>query len=173
MRFQITAVLAALATLVVADHTVEFINQDSQAREIIFTAALGHAAIPTASLPGGATYTQAFPLQWQGNWFLINAGAAVVPGMLGEVQFDGFNGQHYFDVSAIVNPADHSGVKEIYPKQAKSPMSGCQTFPCSNCYNAPDDVQTMSSAESDFVCLIGNKSATRRHARHFVTGHHA
>lgn len=89
--------------------------------------------------------------------------------MLGEVRWDGFSGENYFDVSAIVNPNDHDGVKMLYPKSSKTPLSGCQTFPCSNAYNLPDDIQTLSTPETELECLIGTKSgAKRRHARQML-----
>ncbi len=59
-------------------------------------------------------------------------------------------GLTYFDVSAIVNPSDLEGVKELYPaseKEAKEKvsMSGCSLFPCATVYYHPDDVQTVTS----------------------------
>jgi len=89
--------------------------------------------------------------------FSINDGDAIIPGMLAEFTFNAWQGITFFDVSAIVDPNDHHGVKEIFPKNANTPMSGCQAFPCDNCYNVwNDDWATLSSLEADYVVLIGD-----------------
>ncbi|RFU27101.1 hypothetical protein B7463_g9233, partial [Scytalidium lignicola] len=157
MTFMSKIVLATTAVAsIVAAHSVTFVNQDSTARKIVFTATSGGAAIPSIDVAGSGTATQSFPDSWIGNWYSVSEGAQDTPGMLGEVSFDSWQGITFFDVSAIVNPNDHNGVKELYPKNSKSPMSGCQTFPCSNAYNNPDDIATLSTTEQDLVCLIGN-----------------
>ncbi len=156
MRFSITTFLASLAALASAN-TVKFVSQDSTPRTIIFTAQAG----------------------WIGNFYSISDGAAAVPGMLGELRWDGWNGLHFFDVSAIVNKDDIHGVKTIYPKVSKKPSSGCQSYinGCAHAYYQPDDIQTKSTTESDLVCTVGTKETSaddvveRRHPRHFVTGH--
>jgi hypothetical protein len=155
----------ALASLAAAN-TVDMVSQDSVDRTIIFTPQIGSSEIPSVELKGGETKTVSFPQGWIGNWYTVAAGEANVPGMLGEVRWDGFGGNHFFDVSAIVQPDDHHNVKIMYPKNAKTPTSGCQTFPCANAYNLPDDIQTKSTTESELVCLIGDLSPTqRRHPR--------
>jgi len=172
MRFSVASAFAALFALVAAN-SVEFRNQDSTTRTIIFTANEGLESIPSLTIPGLGTETATFPTGWIGNFFSVSAGSAPTPGMLGEVMFDGYSGANYFDVSAIVDPNDVHGVKMLFPKESKLPLSGCQTFPCANAYNQPDDIQTLSTPESELVCLIGTVSSkARRHARHFVTGHH-
>lgn len=67
----------------------------------------------------------------------------------------------YFDVSAIVNPNDHDGIKEMYPSiekdaKEKSLVSGCALFPCPKAYYHPNDIQTVTTAEEDFICTLGN-----------------
>jgi hypothetical protein len=171
MRFS-TLFVAAFAALTSAN-TVEFINQDSLTRTVYFTAQEGLAAVNSITLVGKANATVTIPTGWIGNWYSVTEGKAVVPGMLGEVRFDGWNGLTYYDISAIVAPQDNNGVKILYPKTALTPISGCQTFPCANAYNLPDDIQTQATMEKDLVCLLGTKTAgtTRRaHARDFVTG---
>lgn len=93
--------------------------------------------------------------------------------MLGEVRFNGYAGATYFDVSAIVNPADAEGVKELFPLGKNKPVSGCQKFPCSNAYNHADDVATLSTDENELVCLLGTskwnlKSKVKKVGREFV-----
>lgn len=155
--------------------SVHFINQDNTERTIVFTQNLGLEAIPSLTIPGSGTANQSFPTGWIGNWYSVSKGAADVPGMLGEVRFDGFAGATYFDVSAIVNPDDNEGVKQIFPLHSNTPVSGCQTFPCTNAYNKWDDVATQATDSGDLVCLLGNLSNERRRglvakmSREFVT----
>lgn len=169
MQFTSTLLLAAsaLATLATAN-IVHFVNQDSTTRTIYFTPTAGGASIASLSVPGLATESATFPNAWIGNWHSVSAGAENVPGMLGEVRWNGFGGANYFDVSAIVNPNDNVGVKEIFPKFSATPISGCQTFPCSNAYNKPDDVATLSTHDTELICLLGNIATERRHARDFA-----
>lgn len=158
--------LFAMATAIaaVAANSVQFVNQDSTTRTIVFTAQEGQESLSDLVISGLDTATQSFPDSWIGNWYSVSEGKENVPGMLGEVRFDGFAGATYFDVSAIVNADDTEGVKEIYPKEALLPMSGCQTFPCSNAYNKWDDVETTTTSETDLVCLIGNLSSSSKRA---------
>lgn len=164
----------ALASAAAAG-TVHFVNQDSTERTIIFTPNLGLEAIPKLTIAGSQTANQTFPTGWIGNWYSVSAGAADTPGMLGEVRFDGFAGATYFDVSAIVNPNDTEGVKMIFPKNSNTPVSGCQSFPCTNAYNKWDDIATLSTDDSELICLLGNLSNSRRRgmvakmSRDFVT----
>jgi hypothetical protein len=155
--------------------SVHFVNQDSTERTIVFTANLGLESIDKLVIPGMATANQTFPTGWIGNWYSVSKGANDVPGMLGEVRFDGYAGATYFDVSAIVNPDDTVGVKEIFPLHSNTPVSGCQTFPCANAYNKWDDVATKATDSSELVCLLGSLTNERRRGlvakmtRDFVT----
>jgi hypothetical protein len=169
MQFWQSLPIATLLAVVAAANTVDMVSQDSTNRQVIFTPQEGSPEIPSMDLPGGATKVATFPDGWIGNWYTVSEGKENKPGMLGEVRWDGFSGSNFFDVSAIVNPDDHDGVKMLYPKNSKTPMSGCQTFPCSNAYNLPDDIQTLSTPETELECLIGTKAgAKRRHARHML-----
>jgi len=160
---QFSAIFAATALFSLATaNTVEFINQDSTTRTVIFTAQEGLATIDNVVVEGLATANVTFPDSWIGNWFSVSEGSAIVPGMLGEVRWNGYAGANYFDVSAIVNPGDIHGVKMIFPKNSNEPVSGCQTFPCSNAYNQPNDIATLSTTDDTLVCLLGNLSNERR-----------
>jgi len=189
MQFINTILLAAtaLASIVSAQNIVQFVNQDSVDKTIIFTANAGLVAIAPLSLPGLTTLKQEFPTGWLGNFYSVAAGAQNVPGMLGEVAFQGFAGATYFDVSSIVNPNDTEGVKQLYPlteelKTKSDAVSGCNiaygtsTTECTSQYNAPDDVATVSTPLTSLVCLVGTEAsakATRRSrvfARDYVTG---
>ena len=177
MQFISTILFAAsaLASLAAADNVVHFVNQDSTERTIVFTPNLGLETLENLVVDGMATVSQTFPEGWIGNWFSVSKGAEMTPGMLGEVRFNGFAGATYFDVSAIVNPNDLNGVKMIMPKNSNEPVSGCQTFPCSNAYNKWNDIATLSTDDTELICLLGTVSNERRRGmvsrmpRNFVT----
>lgn len=167
----------ALVSLASASNVVHFHNQDSTTRTIYFTANAGLEEIAPLTISGLNTIENVtFPTGWIGNWYSVSEGAANVTGMLGEVLFNGYAGATYFDVSAIVNPDDHDGVKIIKPLSSDTPLSGCQTSPCSNEYNEADDVATLSTTDTELICLLGtlteSKRATRqkRFDHEFVTG---
>ncbi|KAL2018323.1 hypothetical protein VTK56DRAFT_926 [Thermocarpiscus australiensis] len=151
------AVLLAAAALGSAENTVTFVSQDSVDRTVYFTGNPGMPAIDPVQVAGRKNVTVEFPYGWTGNFYAVSAGAPNVPGMLGEVAFNSWNGITFFDVSAIVNPADHVGVKKLYPATAAGggAVSGCDVFPCASAYYLPDDVQTQSTAESDLICTLG------------------
>jgi len=168
MQFTSTLVLAAtaLASVVSAANVVHFHNQDSTTRTIYFTHNPGMEDIPNLTISGLNTIKNVtFPTGWTGNWYSVSKGKANVPGMLGEVMFDGFAGATYFDISAIVNPDDAEGVKILKPLSSDSPLSGCQTFPCSNAYNLPDDIATLSTPDSELICLLGTVTSSKRSTR--------
>lgn len=178
MQFFSTVLFAAsaLASLAAAtENVLHFVNQDSTTRTIIFTAQAGLEEIPNIVIPGHGTANQTMPNSWIGNLFAVCEGAPIVPGMLAEFRFNGYADSTYFDVSAIVNPNDTEGVKMILPKNSNTPVSGCQTFPCSNAYNKWDDVATLSTPDTELVVLLGNLSNERRRGlvarmpREFVT----
>lgn len=165
------AVLALAAAGYAAANTVDMVSQDNIGRVIKFVPQEGSPELPELRLEGGETVTAEFPKGWIGNWYTVRDGdESDGNGMLGEIRFDGWGGLNYFDVSAIVKPDDVHNVKIMYPKSAQTPTSGCQTFPCDNAYNNWDDVQTKSSPEKEFVCLIGDlDTVARRHARDMLT----
>lgn len=176
MQFTTTifATLAALATIATAG-TVHFVNQDNTTRTIVFTPTSGFDSIKSLTIQGLSNADQTFPTGWIGNWFAVSKGAENTSGMLGEVCFDSWGGMTYFDVSAIVNPDDINGVKELFPLGTNAPVSGCQTFPCDNAYNKWDDVQTKATNSNHLVCLLGNQESSKRSVgtkftKEFVTG---
>jgi len=164
MQFFSTVLFAAtaLASMAAADNVVHFVNQDSTERTIVFTAQEGIEEIPNLVIKGLATANQTFPDSWIGNLYSVSKGAPNIPGMLAEFRWNGFAGANYFDVSAIVNPDDTEGVKMVFPKNSDKPVSGCQTFPCSNAYNKWDDVATLSTTDNELIVLLGNLSNDRR-----------
>jgi hypothetical protein len=161
MQFFTSIVLAALASLASAN-VVEFINQDNTVRHVVFTSQVGQANIDTLTIGGMETSSVTLPSGWIGNWYSYNDGSPNVPGILGEVSLNSWDNINFFDVSAIVNPNDNEGVKMIFPKDSSTPVSGCQSFPCSNAYNQPNDIATMSTTDDTFVCLLGTLTSTRR-----------
>ncbi|KAI8958225.1 hypothetical protein F5Y11DRAFT_360189 [Daldinia sp. FL1419] len=163
---KIVAVAAASATLVSAN-SFTFVNQDSTTRHITFTPAAGQAPIAPITVGGNSQSRVDFPQGWIGNAYSFNEGAPDVPGMLAEVAFNGWNGLTYYDVSAIVNPGDVNGVKQMYPAsqmqaQAKVSVSGCEVFPCGSAYYHPDDIQTVTTLETDLIVTLGGGALARR-----------
>jgi hypothetical protein len=164
MRFfaKIAAIVAAAGALVSATNTVTFVSQDNTDRKIIFTPSSGQSEIASIEVAGMATETVTFPTSWIGNWYSISDGADNTDGMLGEVTFQGWNDVTYFDVSAIVNPNDFHGVHEMWPASensasTKSSFSGCAVFPCNTAYYLPDDVQTVTTTETELYCTLGSQ----------------
>jgi hypothetical protein len=158
MKFNtIFSTLAALAAATLtAANTVTFVPKDDQPRRVVFTPSVPHDNIPDAKVGGDGNVTVNFPEGWIGNWYAVDEDSQDAEhGMLGEVTFNGNNGFTYFDVSAIVDPSDHGGVREIFPAEAREPTSGCSEFPCDNAYYKWDDVQTKVTAETDLVCTLG------------------
>lgn len=179
MRFSFTVALAYVAGLASAN-SIKFVNQDSTTRTIYFTQQEGLPALPPLVVPGNQNESQTFPYGWIGNFYSVSDGNEIVPGILGELRWDGWDGINWFDVSAIVNPKDIHGVKVIAPVGSGTPTSGCESYEdgCDNAYYQPDDIQTKSTLEKDLVCTIGTKISItkpkeRRHPRHFITGHSA
>lgn len=143
-------------------NTVTFKSLDETSRKIIFTPNAGLPAIASVEVPGGQDVKVDFPTGWIGNWYSVSEGAPDIPGMLGEVAFNGWNGINFFDVSAIVNPNDLNGVKKIYPANDPTPVSGCDVFPCNNAYYVWDDVQTKATQENDLICTLGAGTVAQR-----------
>lgn len=146
--------LLATATLSLAN-TVTFRSQDSTPRTIVFTPSEGNEQKDDLKVAGNAEEQVDFPHGWVGNWHSVSEGEEKDSGMLGEVTFDGADGSTWYDVSAIDDPDDHVGVKQLWPDGSEDQASGCKTFPCDTVYVNPDDVQTMSTDVSDLVCTLG------------------
>ncbi|CAF3467515.1 unnamed protein product [Fusarium graminearum] len=142
--------LVASATYAAAA-TVTFKTLDDKERTIIFTPDPGFSGPESVTVGGGKDVTVTFPDKYIGNFY-----AEDKPGMLGEVTFGGWNGKTYFDVSAIVDPNDKDNVKQMWPASSNTPMSGCETFPCDNCYWLPDDIQTKVTEEVDLITTLGS-----------------
>ncbi|KAK3325398.1 DNase1 protein [Apodospora peruviana] len=156
MQFLKIASFLATAALATAANTVTFLSQDHQDRTVYWTGNPQMAHIADTRVPGNQNVTISVPDGWVGNFYAVADGSPKVPGMLGEVAFNGWMGITYFDVSAIVNPNDKNGVKQMWPKGENQPVSGCVKFPCAFAYYAPDDVQTRATMVSDLFCSLGN-----------------
>ncbi|KAI0472081.1 hypothetical protein GGR56DRAFT_106279 [Xylariaceae sp. FL0804] len=184
MRFftQLTASAFAAATLASAN-TLTFISKDSTNRVMYFT---GSSNVDPVEVPGNSQKKVDMPEGWIGNAYAVAEGAENKPGMLAEVTYQGWNGLTYFDVSAIVDPNDVNGVKQLYPASYTEPLanvkellSGCTVFPCNKAYYHPDDVQTVTTEETDLICTLGGGASANvtsraepraRVARHYVLG---
>ncbi|KAL6849471.1 hypothetical protein ACO1O0_009011 [Amphichorda felina] len=160
MHFSAT-VLALLgsAALVSAANKVTFRTLDDAKRTIYFTANDNEHSLDPVEVDNSEETTVEFPDEFVGNFYAVEKGKENKPGMLGEVKFSGKYGKTYFDVSAIVDPNDKNGVKQMWPAKSKTPMSGCEEFPCDNAYYLPDDVQTKVTEETHIITTLGKGSA--------------
>lgn len=175
MQFTTQLTILGFAAAALAN-SVTFINQDSTKRLIVITPSAGHAEINSVEIAGHDQAKVEFPHGWIGNAYSVSEGAENIPGMLAEVTFQGWDDITYFDVSAIVDPNDHNGVKEMYPAselnaKVKSLYSGCKKFPCNTAYYLPDDVQTVTTTEVDIICTLGNSDnlESRETESHYVS----
>ncbi|CAM1508251.1 Fc.00g050990.m01.CDS01 [Cosmosporella sp. VM-42] len=148
--------VASVATA--AAGTVTFRTLDSHGRTLHFTPNEGFPKIASVQVSNAEETTVTFPEPWIGNFYAIKEGEPNNAGMLGEVNFGGWLGKTYFDVSAIVDPSDHDNVKQMWPVSSKLPTSGCEVFPCDNCYWLPDDIQTKVTDETDLITTLGSPS---------------
>ncbi|KAK3403307.1 hypothetical protein B0T20DRAFT_330098, partial [Sordaria brevicollis] len=110
------------------------------------------------NVTGFAHYAINIPLGWEGNFYATAAGNTDRTGMLAEIAWQGFEKGQYFDVSAIENPGDHVGVKQLWPADdKKAEVSGCISYPCPHVYYHPDDLQTKRATwDTNFWCTLGN-----------------
>ncbi|KAF5545208.1 DNase1 [Fusarium phyllophilum] len=156
MKFATTLIGLVASATYAAAASVTFVTLDDKERTIIFTPDPGYEGPESVTVSSAKEVTVDFPDKYIGNFYAVQKGKADTPGMLGEVTFGGWNGKTYFDVSAIVDPNDKDNVKQMWPKSAATPMSGCETFPCDNCYWLPDDVQTKVTDEVDLITTLGD-----------------
>lgn len=183
MHFASTlAALAFSTATLVSANSMTFVNLDDTKRTVYVTPTVGHAHISPVELEGRSEVKVEFPHGWIGNAYAVSEGKENVPGILAEVTFQGWNDLTYYDVSTIVNPNDHDGVKEMYPAsqagaEVKSSFSGCKVFPCPTAYYRPNDIQTVSTDETDLIVTVGNhrelgrrEEGSRYHPRNFVLG---
>ncbi|KAJ0165830.1 hypothetical protein CTA2_9798 [Colletotrichum tanaceti] len=161
MQFSILSLLGSVA-VAAATNTVTFKSLDDVTRTVHFTPNSGLASVESVDVPGNGEVKVEIPEAWIGNWYAVSEGADNLAGMLGEVAFNGWNGLTYFDVSAIVDPSDHDGVKKMWPASGSDPISGCDSFPCPNAYYLPDDVQTKVTSETDLICTLGSNGVISR-----------
>lgn len=158
MYFATTFLALCASAAVASAGSVTFKTLDHVQRTVYFTANDGGAAPDAVNVTNAEDTTVSFPDGFIGNFYAIEDGKTNTPGMLGEVNFAGWLGLTYFDVSAIVDPSDHNNVKQMYPAKAKWPVSGCEVFPCDNCYILPDDVQTKTTFEDHIITTLGEGS---------------
>ncbi|KAH6892286.1 hypothetical protein B0T10DRAFT_292315 [Thelonectria olida] len=158
MQFAKTLLALAAAVSSVAAGTVTFKTLDDKVRTVVFTPSEGHPQIESVTVSSKEDTTVTFPESYIGNFIALQQGESYQNGMLGEVTFGGWEGKTYFDVSAIVNATDKHNVKQMWPASAKTPISGCEVFPCNNAYYVFNDVQTKVTEEVDLITTLGSAS---------------
>lgn len=156
MRFSTTILGLVGSAALSSAASVTFWTLDDVVRTVYFVSNENAFPMDPVTVSSAERTTVQFADNFVGNFYAVPEGSANVPGMLGEVQFNGWNGLTYFDVSAIVDAADHSNVKQMWPANSQYPMSGCEVFPCDNCYWLPDDVQTKTTTEVDLITALGD-----------------
>ncbi|CAK7568465.1 MAG: hypothetical protein SEPTF4163_006457 [Sporothrix epigloea] len=157
--FSLRNVAAALAfaASVQAQNIITFIATDPIDRTVYFTPSAGVTGPDPITVPGFGRIDVEFVSGFIGNAYAVAEGSNNVPGMLAEVNFQGWGGMTYFDVSAIVNPNDVDNVRLMYPADAPgTPISGCDPFPCNNAYYLPDDVQTKTTEQTKLIVTLGS-----------------
>jgi len=158
LTFALAATTGAILS-VLADNTITFLSQDGLDRTITWTHNPGCADIAPTRVHGGTNVTVDIPLGWVGNFFAVADGEPHRPGMLGEVAFQAYAGATFFDVSAIVEPGDKAGVKQLWPAVSEEPVSGCIVFPCDFAYYVWDQHgQTRATHETDLYCSLGTSA---------------
>ncbi|TWU72281.1 hypothetical protein ED733_002995 [Metarhizium rileyi] len=162
MHFATSALALVASAAAASAASVTLWTLDSVTRTIYFTPNPGFSQLPSVTVSNKEKKVIHFPDTWIGNFYAVKQGAKNIPGMLGEVNFGGWGGKTYFDVSGIVDPKDHDNVKQMWPVKSQSPMSGCEVFPCNNAYWLPDDTQTKVTEETDIITTLGSGSTGLR-----------
>jgi hypothetical protein len=158
MHFTASVLALAGSAAVASANSVTFWTLDDVQRTIYFTSNENAFPIDPVVVSSAEQTTVQFPDEYVGNFYAVADGADNKPGMLGEVKFSGWESKTYFDVSAIIDPNDQNGVKQMYPADSHFPMSGCVVFPCDNAYYLPDDVQTKVTTENHIITTLGEGS---------------
>ncbi|KAG5990606.1 hypothetical protein E4U54_004069 [Claviceps lovelessii] len=159
MRFALSALALVASLATVSASSVTFWTLDNITRTIYFTPSEGYAQLKPVAVSSKEKTKVTFPTsKWKGNYYAVQKGQKNVPGMLGEVNFHDWNDMTYFDVSAIVGPKDQNNIMQMWPKVSQWPMSGCEFWPCDNCYWLSDDLQTKVTPEDDLVTTLGTGS---------------
>ncbi|EQL03129.1 DNase1 protein [Ophiocordyceps sinensis CO18] len=127
MHFATSAI--ALVALAAASQaaTITFWTLDDAQRTVYFVGNPGSSQMPPTVVNSQRQRTVVFPDNWAGNFYAILDGHSNKPGMLGEVQFSGWRGKTYFDVSAIVDGADHTS--RCGRQKANGLCLGARCFP--------------------------------------------
>ncbi|KAJ8066840.1 hypothetical protein OCU04_004222 [Sclerotinia nivalis] len=152
------AALGAIAAL--AHNSITFVSHDDDARILAFTNNPGHVYLTDIDFPGGSAIRVDFPDVWSGT-IMAKKTDSVVPinRVLAEITFA--PKMTYYDISAIDNQTDNSGIRFISPyglPQTKYFRPGCDWFPCDNAYLKPEDPHTRTTFATDFLCEVGTKN---------------
>lgn len=161
---------AALLTVVSAN-SVQVNNLDfHQPYELCWVPNAGQPAIHTPVLEPRTSQYVRLPYSWAGAIHAIYSGGGEAAcdrhAVIAELTFQGFEGKTWYDVSAVDNLNDNTAVHYLYPEFCNDgPVSGCDTFPCSNSYykdGLPADDQGHATTCLDLVLAFGNAPLTWR-----------
>jgi hypothetical protein len=163
MKFAATLLSLVGSAALAQAATITFWTLDDATRTITFTSNENRFDVPSVTVNSGEKKVVTVPDDFVGMFYAVQEGQEAQSGhMLGEVQFGGWNGATYFDVSGI-DTIDHStntvldreNIKQMWPTKAMGPVSGCESFPCDYFYVLPDDKQTWVTQETDLTVTLG------------------
>jgi hypothetical protein len=100
---------SAPASIVAADNTAQFVNQDGTACHVVFTPSDGSPPIDDIIVEGNSNANQQFPQGWSGNAYTYNDSKFL---------FNVYGKSNFFNVSAIVDPHATDGVMTMHPSQS-------------------------------------------------------
>ncbi|TGO25838.1 hypothetical protein BPAE_0071g00090 [Botrytis paeoniae] len=137
----------------VMGNSLQFLSYNANDRTIFFTSNAGSAEVPSLFVPANSSMDKDavvyFPQGWSGFFKAVLSGENPdVLKVIGEVTFQGWQGETYYAVSAVQNCCDNSGIRYLAPR-LHGPTSGCLStpFPCTESYSRPGDIQVKSSAD--------------------------
>ncbi|CAI6096442.1 unnamed protein product [Clonostachys chloroleuca] len=141
--------------------TVTFWTLDDKVRTVTFTSNENRWPIAPVTVSNKEKTVVTFPDNYVGNWYsTIEGEAKAAHPLLGEVQFGGWGGKTYFDVSAVDDPTmqDQKNVQKLWPAGQSGPWSGCDQSSWAGCqtlYILWDDVQTKVTEQTDLIQTLG------------------
>lgn len=157
MKFASTLIGLVGSAALASAASVTFWTLDDLERTIYFESNNGAQPMPPVKVSNKEKKRVDFADNFVGNYHAVIEGQSDTGnGMLGEVQFGGWMGKTYYDVSGIVNMTDTNNVKQMWPADALGPVSGCIVFPCDRYYVLSDDKQTRVTDSVDLMQTLGH-----------------
>ncbi|ESZ89561.1 DNase1 protein [Sclerotinia borealis F-4128] len=159
-QFASSCALAALMASTALANSVLLHSVDHLDRTVTFTPHSYCEGLEPVFVPGGhSIWKHNIPHGWGGMIMAaLPGGIHPIHRVIAEVQFQGFEGQAHFDISAVDNHMDDTGVHWMYPlgvELTRYLKPGCDHFPCDNCYLIWNDKHNRVTEKTEFVIEIG------------------